>query len=302
MGRPRHRPRKSAQRAVNVVRLKHPDSLVGTDWLAEHLEDPNLRVFDATIQLSPAGPESGRPAYEAGHVPGAAFLDHAADLSDSSNPVPYARLTPDRLAHAFAGAGVAADSRVVVYSTSHPMWATRVFWLLRGIGFDAAAVLDGGFARWQGEGRPVEKGSAAYPTGGLAARPRPQVWADRDEVRAAIGDGAVCTINALPRALYEGATEHHYGRPGRIAGSRSVPFSKIVDTRTGCFADPSAWQTAFAAAGAFERARVITYCGGGISATVDAFALLQLGHPDVAVYDGSLLEWSADPELPMETG
>ena len=284
--------------------LAHPEWIVSTDWLEEHLADPEIRILEATVHLDRSldEKEGARQEYEAAHVPGAVFLDHVEDLSDSGNPVPYARLGPEPLAAAFAQAGISDDSRVVVYSASHLMWATRVLWLLHGIGFDRVAVLDGGFMKWKQEGRPQESGPSSPEVGSLTARSRPEVWADRADVEASIVDGGVCTLNALPRTLFTGEAAHHYGRPGRIAGSESVPFSAVVDGRTGCFKDPAAWRAAFEATGAFERERAITYCGGGISATVDAFALVQLGHRRVAVYDGSLLEWSADPELPMETG
>lgn len=282
--------------------LRYPEMLVTCDWLADHLDDPGLRVFDTTVHLGPSGAESGRAGYEAGHLPGAGFLDHQEDLSDPESEVLYTRLDPDRLAAAFAVAGVSDDSRVVVYSAGHAMWATRVLWLLRGIGFDRASVLDGGLARWQAEGRPTSKQPCTYPAGTLTPRPRPEVWADRDEVRTAIADRGVCTINALPHKLHTGEAELHYGRPGRIAGSRNVPFTRVVDSDTGGFTSPDLWRAEFETTGALASRRAITYCGGGISATVAAFALLQLGHPDVAVYDGSLHEWCADETLPMETG
>jgi thiosulfate/3-mercaptopyruvate sulfurtransferase len=283
--------------------LAHPEWLVGTGWLEEHLRDPELRVFDVTARLSvDDGVGTGRDAYDEAHVPGAGFLDLVGDLSDPDNPAMFMRASPERLARVLGAAGIADDSRVVLYSTTHVMWATRVFWLLRGIGFDAAAVLDGGLARWRDEDRPLCSEPCAYPGARLDARPRPALWADRDEVLAAIGDASVCTVNALPRVFHTGEAERHYGRPGRIAGSVNVPFTGVVDPETGRFRTPEQWRAAFQSVGAFERARVITYCGGAIAGTVDALALAALGHPDVAVYDGSLDEWTRDPSLPMETG
>jgi len=279
------------------------DRVVSCDWLAAHVSDSDVRVFDATIHLRRTGEvESGRADYLAGHVSGAGFLDHVSDLSDAESSVSYTRLAPEQLAAAFARAGVSDDSRVVVYSSSHVMWATRAFWLLRGIGFDRVSVLDGGLADWKKRDLPVSADPCAYTAGRLSIRPRAEVWADRDEVLAAIGNRGVCTINALPRALHRGEAEMHYGRRGHVSGSDNVPFTAVVDAETGCFEQPAAWRAAFDAVGVFDRERAITYCGGGISATVDAFALLALGHPNVAVYDGSLLEWGSDATLPMETG
>jgi thiosulfate/3-mercaptopyruvate sulfurtransferase len=284
------------------IRLTQPDWLVTTDSLAGQMEDPELRIYDTTVLMDAGSVESGRAGYDEAHVPGAGFLDLLGALSDPESDIPFTRPSPERLASELAGAGIGEGHRVVLYSRTHVMWATRVFWLLRGIGFDRASVLDGGFALWRARGQSICGEPCRYPAADLEARPRPEVWADREEVLKTIGDGAVCTINALPAALHRAESEHHYGRPGRIAGSVNVPFTRIVDPETGCTRPPDQWRAAFDAVGSFDRSRVVTYCGGGISATVDAFALAALGHPDVAVYDGSLFEWTRDPSLPMETG
>jgi len=280
--------------------------LVSTDWLSEHLADPNLRLFDATVHLRPATPgpyrvESGRADYEAAHIPGAAFIDLARDLSDPVSPLNFTRPAADRLVAALAAAGIAGDSRVVVYSTTSPMWATRVWWMLRAAGFDAAAVLDGGLACWTAEGRPVEAGDRRYPAADLALAEPPQAWADKQDVLAAIDDGAVCTINALSPSVHSGEGAVNYGRKGHIKGSRNVPYAALLDAE-GRYRSDAELRDLFAAIGALERPRVICYCGGGISATMDALALTRLGHPSVAVYDGSMSEWTKDPDLPMETG
>lgn len=280
--------------------------LVTTAWLAENLADPDLRVFDATVHLRPAtaGPyriESGRSDYETAHVPGAAFLDLAGDLSDADAPLPFTMPPLDRLAHALGAAGVQRGARVVVYTTTTPMWATRVWWMLRASGFDDVAVLDGGFAKWIAEGRPVEAGVRRYPPADLSLVARPGAWADKHAVLVAIEDGSVCTINALSPSVHSGDSATHYGRKGHIKGSRNVPFAALLKP-DGAFRDDDDLRALFEAVGAFERARVICYCGGGISATMDALALTRLGHPSVAVYDGSMSEWSRDPDLPMETG
>jgi thiosulfate/3-mercaptopyruvate sulfurtransferase len=283
--------------------LAHPEWLVGTEWLEANLGDPDLRIFDVTAKLSiDDSVDNCRADFEAAHVPGAGYLDIARELSDTDSPLIFTRPSPDALASVLGAAGIGDRQRVVVYSATHAMWATRVFWLLRGIGFDRCAVLDGGLGRWRQEGRPLSDNPCVYPAVRLQAHPRPTVWADRDQVLAAIDDRTVCTICALPRVMYTGEAEKHYGRPGRIAGSENVPFTDIVDPVSGSFRTPADWRSAFEVVGAFTRSRVITYCGGAIAGTVDAFALAALGHPNVAVYDGSLDEWSRDPSLPMEIG
>ncbi len=280
--------------------------LVSTEWLAAHLGDPGLRIYDATVHLRPStsGPyaiESGRADYEAGHVPGAAFLDLPGALSDPDSKLAFTMPSLERLAAALGEAGVAPDSRVVVYSTTSPMWATRVWWRLRSSGFDNAAVLDGGLAKWKSEGRPLETGETRYPPAHLTLAARPGAWADKAEVRAAIDDGGVCTINALSPSVHSGESATNYGRKGHIAGSRNVPYAALLNP-DGTYKSDAGLRELFDAVGAMSRPRAICYCGGGISATMDALALTRLGHPSVAVYDGSMSEWVRDPEAPMEMG
>jgi thiosulfate/3-mercaptopyruvate sulfurtransferase len=280
--------------------------LVSTGWLAENLGDSNLRVFDVTVHLRPATPgpytiESGRADYEAAHIPGAGFLDLARDLSDTESRLSFTMPPVERLAKALGAAGIGRGTRVVVSPTPTPMWATRLWWMLRASGFDDAAVLDGGFAKWKAEGRPVESGARTYPAADLSLTARPQAWADKNAVLAAIGDGAVCTINALSPSVHSGESAMNYGRKGHIKGSRNVPYAALLRD-DGTYRSDGELRALFDAIGAFERPRAICYCGGGISATMDALALTRLGHPSVAVYDGSMSEWTRDPNLPMETG
>lgn len=280
--------------------------LVSTDWLAQHLSDPDLRIFDLTVHLRPATPgpytiESGRADYESEHIPGAAFIDLGRELSDTQAPLPFTMPAVDQLARALGAAGVKYGTHVVAYTTTTPMWATRLWWMLRASGFDDVAVLDGGFAKWTREGRPVESGSRHYPPADLHLIERPGAWADKQAVLAAVGDGAVCTINALSPSVHNGTSPMNYGRKGHIKGSRNVPYAALLK-EDGTYRNDAELRELFVSVGAFERSRVICYCGGGISATMDALALTRLGHPSVAVYDGSMSEWSRDPNLPMETG
>ena len=144
-------------------------------------------------------------------------------------------------------------------------------------------------------------GTERYPVGRFRAAPRAGLWADQAEVQRAIGDDAVCTINALTASSHAGTSATHYGRPGHIAGSVNVPYPSLLNADGGFKAVADLWP-AFDAVGALGKPRIICYCGGGISATMDALALTLLGHPKVAVYDGSLSEWMLDPALPMATG
>jgi thiosulfate/3-mercaptopyruvate sulfurtransferase len=209
----------------------------------------------------------------------------------------------EHLARAFGRHGLGDGARVVLYSIGSMMWATRVWWMLRSVGFDAAAVLDGGFDRWQAEGRAVETGEPkGYPPATFTPRARPGRFVDKAAVRAAIGDSGTVTVNALGPQFHKGLEPSRYGRPGRVPGSVNVPAASLVDPATKRFVSPADAMARFAAAGIAKDRRVIAYCGGGISATIDLFLLHQLGFDDLTLYDGSMGEWAKDPSLPIEIG
>jgi thiosulfate/3-mercaptopyruvate sulfurtransferase len=190
--------------------------------------------------------------------------------------------------------GVGEGTRVVLYSTTTPQWATRVWWLLRVFGFDAAAVLDGGWQKWSREGRPVETGPARVrPPGRFVIREQRPLMVGKDAVLQATGDGAVCTLNALSPEQHAGTGGNTYGRPGRIKGSVNLPAAHLIDLATYAFLPATELRRRFDGVGAFGK-EVITYCGGGIAASADAFALVMLGHPDVKLYDASMSEWATD--------
>lgn len=282
--------------------------LVDTDWLAAHLDDPDLRILDSSTNVIR---EAGRPdrivaereTFEAGHIPGAQFVDLQADLSDRTSPLHFTAPSAEAFAHAMEGFGIGDGNRVVVYSTSSVWWATRVWWLLRLFGFDNAAVLDGGWKAWTDEKRPIETGPARpRERARFTVRPRRPLIADKNDVLAAIADGATCTINALAPSVHVGAGPSPYGRPGHIKGSINVPGLALLDPASNRFLPREQIERIFRDAGVLDREKVITYCGGGITATAPAFALALLGRPDPRVYDASLQEWAPDESLPIEVG
>jgi thiosulfate/3-mercaptopyruvate sulfurtransferase len=286
----------------------HPEYLVETDWLATRLGDPKLVVLDCTTHLIPDPKitytvKPGREDFEKGHIPGAQFLDLQADLSDNDRlPLRFMLPKPAGFAATMRRFGVSDDSKVIAYSTANPQWATRVWWVLRCYGFDNCAVLNGGFQKWAREGRTVETGVAKpRMAGAFTERSAKPLMADKHDVRAAIGDGAVCTINALQAPQHAGTGGNTYGRPGRIKGSVNVPTVGLIDPATNTFLPPAQLRAQFDAVHAFDK-QVITYCGGGIAASATAHALVMLGHPDVRLYDASMSEWAIDDSLPMERG
>lgn len=281
--------------------------LVSTDWLLEHLDDPDLRVFDCSTYLV-RDPETtfrevtGEADWWNEHIPGAGFLNIPDVLSDRNSGLRLTMLPADEFARRMAAHGVGDGTRVVLYSAGQVMWATRVWWMLRAIGFDDAAVLDGGFQKWKREGKPVSNAPCLYRPATLEAKPRPEAFADRHEVLAAIGAPGMVIVNALPPDQHRGETDINHGRLGRIKSSINVNAFDLLDQPGGTFGAAERMRALFAAAGIGEEDRVICYCGGGISATGNAFALLMTGFPNVTVYDGSMNEWARDDSLPMETG
>lgn len=285
------------------IRSSAVDSLVSAQWLAERLDDPHLRVFDATVQvrrrfLVPTV-RLGETQWRQGHIPGSAFASLFA-LSDPDWPSRSMTMpSADWFAAGIGALGVSQDDYVVLYDRRETMWAARLWWMLRTFGFDQAAVLDGGWTAWRQGGYPICAASCTYPPATFNAAVRPGLVVGKQEVLAAIGDPDVCLINALGRRQHRGEV-NEYGRRGHIPGSCNVTAWEILDRETQRYRELPELRRKVGSA--FDAKRIITYCGAGAAACSLAYTLIRLGHPHVAVYDGGLLEWSADRSLSLETG
>ena len=289
----------------------HPEDIASGTWLEDHLTDPDLRVFECTTYLDPPAEgvdaaysiRNAKAEYDVDHIPGACLIDLQEALCDSSSPahLRFMMPVPEVLGAAFAGLGVCDDSQVVLYSRGSAMWATRVWWMLRAIGFDNASALDGGWDKWMLDGRPTSRDAGEYPCGKLTVRARSEVFVGKAEIAAAIGDPAACTINALTAELHRGESGR-YGRRGRIPGSVNVPYASLVDSNDQTFLAADVVAASLQNVGAESDKRCLVYCGGGIAASLDAFLMYQLGYQDVAIYDASMSEWARDESLPIETG
>ncbi|MGB7450750.1 MAG: sulfurtransferase [Lysobacterales bacterium] len=275
-------------------------TLVSTQWLSEHLDDADLVVLDCSVlveQDENGGMRSvsARSVYEKGHIPGAGFADLTGDLSDNDSPYEFALPTPEKFSAVMGALGVGDDSRVVLYDNFGSGWAARVWWMLRSVGFDRAALLNGGLGAWTAEGRPLSTQAAKQPVRQLTPSPRPGLIADRNEVFESISNDSIHLIDAMPESHYRGEMVL-YDWPGHIPGATNTPAFSLLDESGRYLPDDE-----LAALFHGDRdMRTITYCGGGISASSDAFILTRLGYNNVAVYISSLQEWTNDLNNPME--
>jgi len=290
--------------------MREPQALISTDALADLLGRGDVRVYDCTTYLDPtpagsADPYVARPgvqSFEEGHIPGADFLDLQGEFSDQTTRLRFMMPATAQLEAAFARHGIGSGVRVVLYSIGTMMWATRFWWMLKSLGFDGAAVLDGGLDKWKAENRPLETGRPrGYPAATFKAAPRPGYFVDSKAVRAAIGHKDTVIVNCLMPQFHKGLEPSRYGRPGRVPSSVNVPAASLVDATRKDFTSEADAAAKFAAQGITRDKQVIAYCGGGISATIDLFMLHQLGYDRLTLYDGSMGEWAKDTTLPIET-
>ena len=298
------------------MEFANPQYLVTTDWLAEHLDDPQVRVLDVTAKLtSKLENRAEDECYRDGHIPGSLFFDVPAGngvLSNTDADLPWMWPDVEQVTSALASVGVGPATRVVLVARTPrdgidagSMWCTRAWWTLHHSGVDCA-ILVGGLERWDAEGRPLTDDPSAVPE----ASPfeprdgREHACATKDDVLAAvegIGTAAapICLVDALGADSFDGTGPAYGPRSGHITGAINVPFRSLIETETAGFVDADAMHAHLTVAGLLDDRDVITYCGGAIAATVDAFALALFGKTNVSVYDGSLMEWTADPSLPM---
>ena len=284
--------------------------LVSAEWLNRHMAEAGVCVLDATTLMTPqpVGPSQithGGALWASGHIPGSQHVCMVGDFSDPNGAYPYTLPTATQVADRCQALGIQPDSHVVIYTASQPMVATRVWWVLRTWGLSKVSILDGGLPHWRSCGYPLDT-RALSPAPVRRFEPQVQAnWvADAEDVMQAMADPDCVLINALSAPQFAGSGGAHYGRPGRIPGSIHVPAAAMFEPESMVWKQPHACRTLFEASGLQPGSdrRAIVYCGGGIAASVVFFVLKQLGHERVALYDNSLLEWSANPECPMALG
>ncbi len=278
------------------------DALVSTEWLADNLGAPDLRVVDASYYLPGEGLDPRRE-FEAQHIPGAVFFD-IDDIKDPANDLPHMVPPPHIFSSKVRKLGLGDGLRLVIYDQRGIWSAPRVWWTFRYFGHDEVAVLDGGLPKWLNEGRPVEDGEAHPEERHFTPRINSFLLRDREQILANLKSGSEQVLDARGRGRFEGSDpEPRAGlRSGHIPGSRNLPFVETVEQSQQTLLDNAALKELFTTAGIDLRRPVVTTCGSGVTAAVLSLALHRLGHRDVALYDGSWSEWGLEGDTPVETG
>ena len=280
------------------------DLLIDVNTLSQRLNDDNLRIFDPSVFLTPQQGggylvESGREKYQTAHIPGAGFIDLIKHWSNASSILNFTLPDEQRLGEVISEAGIGNSNEVILYSSGNLMWATRAWWLLHYAGHDNVKIVNGSFNAWREAGLTTESGDKRYPESAFELAIKHAVIANIEEIERGL-NGKICTINALDQSLYEGSGVFYYTRRGHIPGSKPMSYSSLLCEQYFLPADDL--EAHLNAQDALSSDRVITYCGGGIAATIDAFACKLMGQNNVAVYDGSMSEWVLDDSRPLTVG
>jgi thiosulfate/3-mercaptopyruvate sulfurtransferase len=287
------------------------DPLATTDWLAEHLNDPEVRVVDIRGYVKKTDLGGGRQRaeyvgareeYDETHIPGAVYVDWTRDITDPEDSVPAQIAPPEHFAELMGSLGVVDDTHVVVYDHTGGQFATRLWWALTYYGHDRVSVLDGGWNKWTAEDRPTTTEVPEPERVSFTPDPRGGWRKEADEVLAASEGGDAFLLDARDEGQYTGAVARGEGRPGRVPGARHLHSDSLFDPEKGIFRSDEELARMLAEAGVPEEkdAPIIAYCNGGVAATVPLFVLHRLGHTNLANYDGSWNEWGMREDLPAE--
>ncbi len=278
-----------------------PKTLVSTDWLADHLKDPDLRIFDASWYFESEGRDA-RAEYEAAHIPGARFFD-IDEIADLRSDLPHTVPPVEKFISRMRAMGVGDGHQVVVYDGIGLRSAARVWWMCRLMGKTDIAVLDGGFPKWQAEGRAVEDMPPILRDRHITVQRQAHLIKDVTQVAAAAKLGDYEIVDARSPARFRGQEpEPREGlRAGHIPGSKNVYYQDLLNP-DGTMKSVDELRAAFESAGVDLQKPVISTCGSGVTACIIDLALERIGHRRHAVYDGSWSEWGMYDDLAVATG
>jgi thiosulfate/3-mercaptopyruvate sulfurtransferase len=275
-----------------------PDPLVSTEWLHQHLDAPDIRIVDATWFM-PAEGRDPKAEHAALHIPRAVFFD-IEEISDSDNPLPHMLPSPTKFSVRVRKLGLGDGLKIIVYDNNKLAASARVWWMFRAMGHEDVAVLDGGLAKWQAEGRPVDDMPVRTSERHFTPRANSFLLRDLDQMRANLTSRREQVVDTRSAARFSGSVaEPRPGlKAGHIPGALNVPASDLL-AADGTLKDEQALTALFSAAGVDLDKPITTSCGSGVSAAVATLALARLGRVDVALYDGSWTEWGSQPDTPV---
>ena len=289
--------------------MERSQFLVETSWLAEHLNDPHIRIVDMrgyvrTVErngVQNAQYVGARDEYEQGHIPGAVYIDWSSDIIDLDDAVKAQVAPAARFAEVIGSLGIGDQHLVVAYDAhASAQFATRLWWALNYYGHDQVVVLNGGFAKWQHEHRPLEESIPTYPPATFTPVVQPRLRTTATEVLSLLGQRQVTMIDAREPRQYTGEVVRDNGRPGHIPGALNIPRDEVINPATGTFRSNKELARLFSDAGVLPERQVVAYCNGGVAATTILFSLAMLGYPNLTNYDGSWNEWGSRQDLPTE--
>jgi thiosulfate/3-mercaptopyruvate sulfurtransferase len=280
----------------------HPEALVSTEWLARHLQAPDLRVVDGTWHMPGSG-RNARAEYEARHIPGAVFFD-IDEIADEGSKLPHMLPSPEKFSARVRKLGLGDGNRIVVYDAHGMTSAARVWWTFRVMGHKDVAVLDGGLPKWLAERRPVEDTRPPPRERHFSARLNHTLVKDKAAVTRNLKSRRFQLLDARSAGRFQATEAEPWPgrRSGHIPGSRNLPYTELLDPAHKTFLPADALAAKFETAGIDLKKPVVTSCGSGVTAAILALGLHLIGHEDVAVYDGSWAEWGLPGDTPVETG